>query len=265
MKRLLQCLLLALLGANHLASAGELEEYARAANRLITLSQAAQQAGKAPPRMAEGEGKELIALLSNRQRFLDSRSFAPSDMDELGLLCGEMTKSMMNYMMFNLQRIDRSNKDPAALSAAVAAASRENIRNYQDEIAQLMPMTTLCMGKQLPLLEQFVTTLKPEEFNETRRRGLVMTQNGLLNGLLGSLGGIGDPTVSEANQLKMVSALAEVAPVYAAALPLENRRRVAAQAQMRLLNSPPAFTDALLRILKAMESTTCTGLCSRAS
>ncbi|MBB3119516.1 hypothetical protein [Pseudoduganella violacea] len=264
MKRLLQLLLLPLLAASHLASAGELEEYARAANRLVALSQTAQREGKEPPRMASGEGKELITLLSDRQRFLDSRSFTPGDMSELSLLCGEMTKTMMNYMMFNLQRIDRSNKDAAALSAAVAAASRENIHSYQDEIAQLMPMTTLCMGKQLPVLEQFLTTLKPDEFNEARQRGLAMTQNGLFTSMLGALSGIGDPTVSEANQLKMVGALAEVAPVYAAALPLENRSRIVALARMRLLNSAPAFKDALLRILQAMENAECTGLCRRA-
>lgn len=265
MKRLLQLLLLTLLGASQLAPAGELEEYARAANRLVALSQAAQREGKAPPRMAEGEGKDLIALLSDRQRFLDARNFAPSDMEELSLLCGEMTKAMMNYMMFDLQRIDRGNKDAAALSAAVAAASRENIRNYQDEIAQLMPMTTLCMGKQLPVLERFLATLNPEEFNDVRRRGLAMTQNGLFTGLLGALSGIGDPTVGEANQLKMIAALAEVAPAYAAALPLESRSRIAALAQTRLTNSGPAFSDALQRILKAMQKTECTGLCRRAS
>ncbi|WP_150119103.1 hypothetical protein [Massilia sp. NR 4-1] len=265
MKRLLHCLLLTLLGASYLASAGELEEYARAANRLATLSQVAQQEGKTPPRITEGEGKELIALLSNRQRFLDSRSVAPGELNELSLLCGEMTKAMMNYMMFDLQRIDRSNKDPAALSAAVAAAARENIQRYQDEIALLMPMPVLCMGKQLPLLEQFLTTLKPEEITETRQRGIAMTQNGLLNSMLGALTGIGDPSVREENQLKMLNVLAEVAPVYAAALPLNNRSYITALARTALLNSPPAFTDALLRILAAMENMECTGLCSRTS
>ncbi|MES3024358.1 MAG: hypothetical protein V4857_22550 [Pseudomonadota bacterium] len=263
-KRWTGFMLLALFAQGQVAVAAEdeLQVYARASARLASLFEIAGQNRKLVPRVTSKEGAQLLSTLSDRRRFLDAKTYALKDLPVATEMCGSATKAAMSYLLFDMQSgLAGAGKDPAKIAAALNIVGDTNFVAFQDEISPLLAFSYQCMAKQIPLLEQFIAGLKPEELTDVRRAGLRQMQNGIFSAYYNFLGAFATPSVSDSNRGRIARVMAEVAPSYAAILPVKGREQIQALARSMQAKVPSKFAGDLAKIVTAMENKRCDGLC----
>lgn len=243
-----------LCGAASAASADEFAAYKRAASQLRLLPQ--------PARAATPKAAPLFAILTDNQRFLESRNFAVSDMAKLNEMCGTSTNLMAPYVLDGTQAAAASaGKDQQKVNAAVLAQTTRNTRLFQDELAQLMPFAARCNAHLAPVTEAFIAKLPPGQFNEARMAGVRQMQQGIFSTLSGTIAMLAHKEMDEAHLTRITHVIANSAPAYASILPLSMRDQVKGMATtaQKLVSAEQA--KLLAQVVQAMQDRKCGKLC----
>lgn len=244
-----------------IAYAHEAVEYLGASREFENIILRAEQ-DHDMPRIADKRAAELIATLSDSERFLDSTTYRLKDLGSLIDICTKSNAVVMSYALFDLKRHREQNMTVFSAAQLVQKVMVKNFLRYQEEMEQLQPFLFRCYAKQIPLLGEFIATLKPEEFTATRRGGLQQARNGIFEAYYsGVLIASGPAFLKESYRIKMLQTLAETAPQFASLMQLTARRKM-----LEIVNpSQDTVSDALKvhvrKIADAMSDTTCTGLC----
>ena len=164
-------------------------------------------------------------------------------------------------MFFDLKgNIDLKSK-PNVVALQVARLGERNIRTFQNELEQLQPFLVRCMAKQIPVLTEFMLSLKPEEMTETRRAGLQKARNGLVNAYYNFLQMANSSELKESYRNKVLQAMAETAVQYSSILQLDARRKIFDIAKLGQANAPKTLRVYFKKIVNAMAEKSCEGLC----
>jgi hypothetical protein len=250
------------LGLAGAARADDFADYAQALTRLKVLAAGAADA-KAMPRMSDVEGGKLLATLSDTRRFLDSKSYAMTDLEPVSTLCVGATEALGLYMMHGMGKpIINKDGDVQDLSMSETLTAGLNLLKFQDEFSVLIVFINKCSAKQIPLLEDVLVALGPEQLTAEIRSDLQEVKQGISNGYLGFFGGLNAPGFKSANRRLILGTMADVAPVYSDLLSLEARKQVADAARSTMKVAGPEVSAELNKIVEAMGNTRCIKLCA---
>jgi hypothetical protein len=217
------------------------------------------------PRAKDPQMAAAFAIITDVKAVLKPRRFTVNDLGVLSDVCSKNLEIMMKYALFDPKRkVDpKSNELTGFLQ--MMAFMNENVRAYQDEIAPLLAFSLRCPAVLIPLLGTFIARLPPEDFNETRRRGLEKMRISYLTSYLTGLRCFtrdSSAPFAPANARRVIDALVDTAPVYAGFLPLDARARILAAASQARAATPKA-APAIDKIVRAMARRDCVGLCAR--
>jgi len=213
------------------------------------------------PRISDKEAAKLFVVLSDSDRFLNSPAYQLKDLDSLMGICGKATSISMSYLYFNLKKNVNPKNDPSAVALQVAKVMENNTLSFQNELEQLQPFISRCTAKEIPLLNEFIASLPPEQLTATRRAGLQQMRNGISQIYIGSLLVASNSAYKESYRSKILQALAETAPQFSLLLQPNIRIQIKDFAISKQATSPKAFIELLNSIARAMGETGCTGLC----
>ncbi len=249
-----------LLGQSAFAGSEHVTLYLEASARFEALvAQGAQE--RRMPRATEAQAADVIATLSDTQRFLNSTTYRPKDLPLLTDMCGKANAAVMAYALFDLKaHIDQSAK-PQVVAVQLQRLMERNVHTFQEELSRLQPFLVRCMATQIPLLEVFVSSLKPEEMTDIRRAGLQKARMGTFAMYVGVLESARATSLGESYRQNLLEALAETASAFAPSLQLTERSRILDFVKAVRPIAPSSFDLYLGKISEAMSDVRCDGLC----
>jgi hypothetical protein len=243
-----------------IAHAHDPATYVRAGQEFEALFAQAATDGR-PPRLADPHVANLIGVLSDSKRYLDDTTYEVKDIALLGEVCGKSNAAVMSYALFDhAKAIDRS-AEATVKTQQVFQLMERNFLRFQDELVHLQPFLVRCLGKSVPLLDDFIATLPPAELTEVRRSGVRGTRQGAFNAFYGFLQAVNHPALKASYKDAMLSAMADTAAQYASILQPAMRRQVADIAASMRTAVDGRLRGHIEQILRAMKDTRCEGLC----
>ena len=214
------------------------------------------------PRIAEPETQALLDILSDRQRFLDSQTYAASNLGQLMEICGQANRVTMAYVLSGFK--DRI--DPKATQEQIVRqmirTMEENTLSFQQELEQLHPFLMRCLATQIPPMAGFMATLPPQELTPVRLAGLKQLRGGLLSSYIGHLQSINNPAYRVSYRKQLLRAMAENSHLFASALQLQARQQIVDAAGNSLAEAPTEDRTDIEAIIVSMRDVSCTGLCA---
>ncbi|HEY2990416.1 MAG TPA: hypothetical protein VGL11_22060, partial [Candidatus Binatia bacterium] len=126
----------------------------------------------------------------------------------------------------------------------------------------LQPFLIRCLAAQMPLLTEFIYSLKPEEMTDIRRSGLQKTRTGMFGAFVGALQCLSTAQLRDSYRLNLLESLAETASVFAPLLHLTERKQILNLAEAVRPTLPSNLHVYLAKITQAMSDLRCQGLCS---
>ncbi len=242
------------------ANAHDLDAYFRVNSQFAKFASDAALK-QAMPRVVAADVAAVVKTLSDSQRFLDAPRYRLSDMGALMNVCDKANALVMSYALFDLKGSVDPKADPATVSRVVVQVMERNFRTYQDELELLQPFLIRCLGKEIPLLTEFASSLKPEELTDIRRAGLKQAQQGMFETLYGALQIASNSSLKESYRMRLLRAIADNARQFSSLLTLPVRQQVLTLARSTSETAPTALRKYLKEIGDAMSDRNCIGLC----
>lgn len=215
------------------------------------------------PRLENSRVAELISILSDSHRFLDSKKYHVKDIEELIEICGGANNAVMAYSLFDLRNRIDPEAPPPLNALQVQKLMGENIATFQDELKQLQPFVIKCLAKEASLLPELIESLKPEALTDVRLSGLQQFRAGILGSYYGFIQIAGNSALTESYRARVIQALAETAPQLSKVFQPEARRQIIDL--IDYINAQPTTPEAFHHYLKvisdAMNKATCIALC----
>ncbi|MGC1443098.1 MAG: hypothetical protein WA888_21030 [Burkholderiaceae bacterium] len=163
--------------------------YASAAVEFDSLVKLSKQTGEMP-RISSPKAAELIAILSDRQRFLDSTKYTMANLDDLMNLCSTANAVVMSYVLFDVKNLVNQDSQPnksTETNEGVLKVIKANAVDFHEELTALQPFLLHCVAQQIPLMNQFIENLSPEGLTNIRRSGLTSTRENIFTTYFGFL------------------------------------------------------------------------------
>lgn len=245
--------------ASHAASSPSVEEYL-AASKKFEQQKSEANARHMMPRMTDEKVAAVLEILSD-DRVLKRRRYTVQDIGILLDVCGKANEVTMSYVLFDIKDQVTEKNDVATAILQVQKLMANNIYSFQDEVVKVQPFVIRCMATQLPLMNQFLESLRPEEFTDIRRKGALQARNGTLELYYGALTSVSDQRIKEGNRLRTLAALADTSSVFAESLPSDQRKLIADLANSASQSAAEALRKPLLAIQRSMSNPACSALC----
>ncbi len=208
------------------------------------------------------EFARLVTLMSDEQRFLRAKQFTQADMQDVMDLCDMANRNDMSLLLFGVKsRIDPKWSDAEKLRKLTPLIERNSIE-FQPELTTLQPFHIRCMGLGMPLLEDFIRALPPDQMTPVRRDGLTKMRNGYTEMMTGMLMNIGDTRLSTSYRAAVAEAMADASPALASVLNLSQRARLLGIVQKTEPTMPREFKTSRERIERALQNPKCSVLCA---
>ena len=247
-----------LIATNALASPPDLGDYFSAAKKFEKLIIENKKQNKMPLLQEKGAAS-LIQTLSDK-RFIKPEKYSVSDLNSLLDVCDKANAFVKTYVYFNAtQRFMKSKNSNKPLSYQEILDG--NVEQFQNELSKLHPFQIYCMATQIPLLEGFVQSLKPEEITPIRIDGLKRARSGMLLVYKGLLQEINNEKLKHAYRLELIKAVSKSSPVFARFLHVSQREKIVNMATGYNETAPSAFKPHLEFLILSMQVKTCENLC----
>ena len=230
--------------------------YVEASKQLLALP--------SPARQSNPQGAALLAVLSDRQRFLEGAVIGQARLDELTTVCEASKTVIASYMDVDkdakVRVLVKNPQDQAAYWKAVMKVMGQNAVKFQDEITPVRAFGVHCKARMIPLLAAQLSALAPEQ-REARLAVLRDFQQGLMLDFINVLNLASKPDLRPAHTRVIVQAMIDVAPVLAAALPVDTRQTLMGMSKGAPLKASSGYAKESAQILRSLENPECENLC----
>ncbi len=259
MKILIKSMALILLyaGVTTIAYAQDFASYFSASQAFEQLVAETSLSGNMP-RIGNKKAADLIATLSDSQRFLDSATYQLKNISSLTNMCDKANAAVAAYAFFDLQN---AVGEPKTAAIKMAKGVENNLLIFQDELEHLQPFVIRCMAKVIPLHSEFLLSLKPDEFVETQRAEFLQSRNWVFRIYRGVLRIANYPAAKMSYRTKLLQAAAETAAQYSSVLQPATRQQIFDLVKSAQITAPETLQESLEKIANAMAETSCDGLC----
>ncbi|MDY6948313.1 MAG: hypothetical protein SXG53_21620, partial [Pseudomonadota bacterium] len=203
----------------------DLVAYKDAGARLVALIEIAQDKGEISL-LKTPEVRGLVRSVSDESKVLRTDSYAASELGTLLDICDVANRASVSLMLFGLKAHLSSGANQQQAQAQTAALMTSNTVAFQDELKELHPFLLRCLAKEVAPMSQFVASLKPAEFTDVRRQGLMQARSGLLQMYAGALQSAIDTRYSDEYRLGLLAAMAESSESFASVMDLPVRRQL---------------------------------------
>jgi hypothetical protein len=241
--------------------ADEVAAYKAAGAKLAVLIASAQDA-KDRHQLKTPEVMSLVSTLSDEERMLGTGAYPVAELDTLMEICNVANKTIVSLSFFDLNSQVDAKGTPEQTQAAIIPLMTRNVVEFQDELKEIQPFLFRCLAKQIPPLTEFIASLKPEEFTEVRRQGLLGARRGLMKVYVGAMQARVEAGLREDYRQAILEALAETAATFASIVEVPTRGKM----QEAILDAASRATGQqqlyLRRIATAFGDTKCDGLCA---
>jgi hypothetical protein len=242
------------------AESFDLRPYREANARFLELLAAGE--GGVAKDLRTPEFARLVTLMSDEKRFLRAKAFTQADMPDVMDLCDMANRNDMGLLFFGVKsRIDAKWSDAEKVRKLTPLIEQNSI-DFQPELTTLQPFHIRCMGLGMPLLEDFVRALPPDQMTPVRRGGLTKMRNGYTEMISGMLMNIGDMRLSTRYRAAVVEAMADAAPALASVFNLSQRARLLGIVEKSEPTMPREFKTSRERIQRALQDSECSVLCA---
>jgi hypothetical protein len=221
-----------------------------------------------PPPVTDPRVQTLLARAANVDAIFGNVKLTAADLGPVMDLCGKTNQITMGYALANIVSLKPpagQTADPEALKPRVIELGNRNAVAYQDVIIPMGAFSTRCMMRALPLLTEFMRTLPAEQRTPVRMGGLRQMRGGVANMMVGAITSSIQTGVSAANRHLALSAAADVASTFAAALPVADRKAIQQTAVRVRPSAAAADQPSLDAIARAFADERCEGLCALGS
>lgn len=250
LKMLLAAALAGLFSLNSpLALAGDFDDFF-AANAEFTLAQMSAKL----PRKSDPAGAALLARLTNSEHLRSVTITSDEQRVALTKVCTATGTSAQAYMM---DKLAAAGTDQDAAVKHVLG----NMREYQDELALLLPYLVQCTGRTIPLAEAAAAQFAPGAMPSDRMLGLYQMRVGANQMLVGYVQEMSRDVFSEANRHHMSLAMIEAAPELIGILPLAERARIRDMILAAPKPQSPQLADDLAKMAELLADQRCEKLC----
>lgn len=242
-------------------SPSDLAAYKNAGARLISLIASAQERREIA-QLKTPEATRLLKAVTDEERILGAGSYAADELGTILDICDVANKVAVSLMLFDLwARVDPK-KSEREIQASVVSIMNSNIVEFQDELKELQPFQLRCLAKEVAPMTEFVSSLKPVEFTEVRRQGLVGVRSGLLQIYSGALQAANDARYRDDYRVALLAALAETSAHLVPMMELPVRKDLRETARTAAVKATGAYRTHLTHITKTLSEETCDGLCA---
>lgn len=239
----------------------DLAAYQNAGARLLTLIATAEEKGQVAE-LRTPEFMRLVKIVSDEERVLRKDPYPINELGSLFDTCDVANRVSVSLSLFGLKgRLDPK-KTGQEMQAAIVSLANSNIVAFQDELKEVQPFLLRCMAKEVQPMTQFMSSLKPAEFTEVRRQGLVQSRSGLLQVYAGALQVANDATYRDEYRISLLAALAESSAHFASVMELHTRRELRDATRIAAFKATGAYKVHLVHIGQALSNETCDGLCA---
>lgn len=243
------------------AQANNFVDYEVAYVEFLQLADVSLAEGQRMPQLADQNAARLLAVLSNTGRFLDAQTYATQELSALLGMCAQTSTLVKLYTFVNVDLRKPVGSDAEATDKAVKAVLL-NLRTYSRELESLHTFQLDCMGKQVSLLGEHLASLKPEDMTPIRRAGAQESRNGAFGTYYGFLKAVNDAEVDEPHAAHIMAALARNAVQYASVMQPAQRQQLVGFMESGRIKASLVLRPHLEKIMAAMSSSECTGICA---
>ncbi len=215
----------------------------------------------AMPRLSDGRAAMFLATLSDSQRFLDGNTFDEAQLPALLDLCDKANRKGIVYLMFDLDKEFDESMPLEAAQQVIIKRMLQNAHTYQDELAELQPFATRCMGRLVSSISPLFDRMKPEEITSVRRAGLDKMRKGMDSAVLGTLVSASDLSLKDRYRTNTLMAVAETAPQFVSAMNPDEREKLLSAAKEAISTAPENLKGYIEKIADALAEPSCEGLC----
>ena len=138
----------------------------------------------------------------------------------------------------------------------------ENVEQFQNEFTRLQPFLIHCVAAEIPLLEEFMHNLKPEEITSIRIDGIKKARTGMLQLYTGVLQTINNEKLKVEYRLELVKALSASTSSFARFIQVSEREKIINIASEYRSNTPEILESYLDLLIHEMEGKDCKNLCN---
>jgi hypothetical protein len=240
---------------------GDLAAYKNAGAKLVSLIEAAQQAGQIS-QLKTPEVMGLVKTISDEKRILRPGSYTADELGSLMDVCGVANQASVSLALFNLKAHVGAMNSQEEMQAQTVALMNRNTVAFQEELGQLQPFLLRCLAKEIEPMTQFVASLKPADFTVVRRQGLAQARSGLLQIYTGAFQAANDTRYNDTYRTSLLAALSEISGRFATIMELSVRGHLRDSARSAASQASGAYKTHLVRIADSLNSETCDGLCA---
>jgi hypothetical protein len=242
------------------ADAFDIQPYREAHGRFMAMLSAGDSGQ--PKDLRTPEFTRLVTVMSDEKRFLRARKFTRDDMPVLMDLSEMANKNDVSLLFFGVKsRMDPNWSQEDKVRNLVPMIQRNAI-DFQAELTTLQPFHIHCMELQMPLLEEFIRALPPDQMTPVRRDGLAKMRNGYAQMLTGMLQNMGDANFGVGYRGAVTNAIADASPALVSVLSLAQRAQLLEVVKQGESSTPSDFKAARARIEKALKNPACSELCA---
>ena len=263
MKRILTLLSVALYSSTTFCAPtpSDLAAYNNAGARLMALIDAAQRNGEIS-QLKTPEALSLVRSVSDERKVLRTGTYTASELGSLLDICDVANKASVSLMLFGLKAHVIPGLDQQKMQAQIVALTARNVLTFQDQLRELQPFLLRCLSKEIRPMSEFVASLKPAEFTNVRRQGLIQARSGLLQMYAGALQAATDTRYSEKYRLGLLAAMAENSDSFASAIELPVRKQLHEAVRIAATKATGSYKLHLDRIAGSLSNEACDGLCA---
>lgn len=234
--------------------------YIKAADAVIA---AQGQAGQTPPPPAsDPRVQALLVQVSDIDAVFGHATLTAADMEPVMELCGRSNRIAVGYTLANIVSLKLPPGQSAdTLPTRVAELGSRNTVVYQDIVMPLLAFSARCSARMMPLMVDFFTHLPAEQRTPIRMGGLRQMRKGLAGAIAGAVATTSQEGISPQNRHLAASAAADVAPTFAAIMPVADRKVLQQVAIHGKALAAPADQASLERVAHAFADEQCEGLC----
>lgn len=242
------------------AQAGNFVDYEVAYVEFLQLADVSLAEGPRMPQLRDKNVARLLKVLSNTEHFLDAQTYATQELPALLEMCVQTSTLVKLYTFVNVNLLKPTEGDAEAVDKAVKAVLL-NLRTYSRELELLHTFQLNCMAKQVSLLGEYLTSLKPEDITPIRRAGAQDARNGAFGAYHGFLKAVNDAEVDEPHAVHIMEALARNAVQYASIIKPAQRKQLIAFMESGRIKESLVLRPLFEKIMVAMSTSECTGIC----
>ncbi len=241
-------------------SKDSLQEYRRAMEDLSALVARAEKEGGAE-KLKGLNLNRIVRVLSNEEKMLIDSTYSQDKLEVYLEVCDIANRASVALTLFDIKRSVKPSEDPKEISGQMMVLMEKNIVIFQSELKSIQPFLFRCLAINVDNLQNFLQSLPPEQMTEIRINGAAKMRTGIQMVYYSAVATVKHEKLTPEYKETILSALVDVAGIYASAMSLSQRREIHEALKVYLPTIDQSYRTHFVKIIDAFSEDGCEMLC----